>query len=330
MTKARKQRNSSIELLRIVAMVDIVVFHFLARTFGLYVIGNDRLGQDHLLGELLAFHVGALGVPCFMFISGYFGIRWRRDRFVDMVGQGLFYCLVSVAGLLAMGAAFDHKWLCFINEWWFLEAYVVVYLLSPGLNHLVETFTPRRLLLATAFLWLMLFSATVKQCELGGVILLIAIYLTARYMRLYLSDRLRRNAHWLALGLLMVQLTLTATAVGIGHLGLKPLLMSYSNPLNTLAVGFLVVAVERVRLHSCVVNMLAASTLAVYLLSESGFGQRFFAPIFPSNFILWRFVVGAVAVYLACFAVDRVRMFLFKHLFSQLLRIKNRAAKLVR
>lgn len=312
MTTTKKQRNSSIEVLRIVAMLDIVVFHFLARTFGLYVMGNERLGEPDLLGELLTFHVGSLGVPCFMFISGYFGIRWRRDRFTDMVGQGLFYGLLSAAGLLALGSAFNYKWLCFINEWWFLEAYVVVYLLSPGLNYIVETFTPRRLLLATAFLWFVLYSSTVKQNELGGVILLTAIYLTARYMRLYLSERLRRNAHWIALALLLLMLSLTATSVLIGHLGLKPLLMSYSNPLNTLTVGFLVVAMERVQFHSRIINMLAASTLAVYLLSESSFGQIFFAPLFPKDFTLWWFVASALVVYLACFAVDRVRMLLFK------------------
>ena len=37
------QRNSSIELLRMLAMLVIVIFHFLARHFGLYVIGNERI-----------------------------------------------------------------------------------------------------------------------------------------------------------------------------------------------------------------------------------------------------------------------------------------------
>ena len=42
------KRNSSIELLRIVAMVTIVYFHFHARDFSLYVLGNERIQEKGL------------------------------------------------------------------------------------------------------------------------------------------------------------------------------------------------------------------------------------------------------------------------------------------
>lgn len=43
------QRNSSIELLRIIAMIIIVFFHFHARNFGMYVFGNERINEEGLL-----------------------------------------------------------------------------------------------------------------------------------------------------------------------------------------------------------------------------------------------------------------------------------------
>ena len=45
MTKSSK-RNSSIELLRIIAMIIIVFFHFHARNFGMYVFGNPKIRKQ--------------------------------------------------------------------------------------------------------------------------------------------------------------------------------------------------------------------------------------------------------------------------------------------
>lgn len=307
----KRQRNSSVELLRIVAMVDIVVFHFLGRTFNLYVVNNEQLGQPDLLGELLTYHVGSFGVPCFMFISGYFGIRWRRDRFVDMVGQAVFYTAVSIIGMKLLYGEFNYKWLCFMNEWWFLEAYAIVYLLSPGLNHIVETFSSRKLLLTIAVLWFMLFGSTVHQSAFTGTSCLIAIYFTARYMRIHLSDKIKRHGLGLFLAFFVFQLGLTALSYAIGHLGLKPFIMGYSNPLNTLCVGFLVIAAERVHFTSRLVNWLAASTLSVYLLSESDFGKQFFAPLFPVDFQPLWFVGSSLLVFVIIAPIDKLRILIF-------------------
>lgn len=307
LTKIR-QRNSTIELLRIVAMVDIVVFHFMGRAFNLYIVVNEQLQQPGLLGELVTFHLGSLGVPCFMFISGYFGIRWRRDRFVDMVGQAVFYTAVSIIGMRLFYGEFNYKWICFMNEWWFLEAYAIVYLLSPGLNHIVETFSRRRLLLTTVFLWLVLFGSTVHQDAFAGATCLMAIYLTARCMRLYLPERIKEKSLWLFLAFLTVQLSLTAASYAIGHLGLKPFIMGYSNPFNTLCVGFLVIAAERVHFTSRLVNWLAASTLSVYLLSESDFGKQLFAPLFPADFQPLWFVGSSLLVFVIIAPIDKLRI----------------------
>lgn len=83
MTKSSK-RNSSIELLRIIAMIIIVFFHFHARNFGMYVFGNERINEEGLLLHSILHHLGGLGVPCFMFISGYYGMKFKKDRLLDI------------------------------------------------------------------------------------------------------------------------------------------------------------------------------------------------------------------------------------------------------
>lgn len=198
-----------------------------------------------------------------------------------------------------------------MNEWWFLEAYAIVYLLSPGLNHIVETLSSRKLLMTIAVLWLILFGSTVHQSAFTGTNCLIAIYFTARYMRLHLSDKLKRHSFWHFLALIVFQLGLTATSYAIGHLGLKPFIMGYSNPLNTLCVGFLVIAAERVHFTSRLVNWLAASTLSVYLLSESDLGKQLFAPLFPVDFQPLWFVGSSLLVFVIIAPIDKLRILIF-------------------
>ena len=95
-----KKRNSSIELLRIIAMIDIVMFHYLSRNFNLYAVENSRIAEDvNLWKEMIFQYIGYLGVPCFMFISGYYGIKFKWGRFGGIVEQCFFYGIVSFVGL---------------------------------------------------------------------------------------------------------------------------------------------------------------------------------------------------------------------------------------
>lgn len=57
------KRNSSIELLRILSMLIIVIYHYEARNFNLYVVASDRVGEPDLLPQLLTHSIGKLGVP---------------------------------------------------------------------------------------------------------------------------------------------------------------------------------------------------------------------------------------------------------------------------
>ena len=98
--KKRKTRNSSIELLRIVAMIDIALFHYLSRNYNLYAVENSRVMVDaNLWEEMIVQYIGYLGVQCFMFISGYYGIRFKWDKFATLVEQCFFYGIMSFLGL---------------------------------------------------------------------------------------------------------------------------------------------------------------------------------------------------------------------------------------
>lgn len=92
-----KQRNSAIEMLRILSMMMVLMVHFVGATFGLptreqlYALDSGVLWKDVL--ESLSI----VGVNCFVLISGYYGIKATRRRLLDFTLWCLFASLLADA-----------------------------------------------------------------------------------------------------------------------------------------------------------------------------------------------------------------------------------------
>ena len=130
-------------------MLIIVIYHYEARNFNLYVVASDRVGEPDLLPQLLTHSIGKLGVPVFVFISGWYGLKYRKERFWEMVGMCIFYALISCIGCQLLYGQVRFLELPFsINLWWFMAAYLSIYLLSPGINHFIDTCDKWQVLLA--------------------------------------------------------------------------------------------------------------------------------------------------------------------------------------
>ena len=74
----KSQRDSNIELLRVVSMVMIVFYHFMARLSELNSAGNTQTIVNSLIP------VVHIGVICFVLISGYWGIKFSIKGFLSL------------------------------------------------------------------------------------------------------------------------------------------------------------------------------------------------------------------------------------------------------
>lgn len=304
------KRNSSIELLRILSMIMIVIYHYQARTYGLYVIDNSRLGEPNLLPEIMLHSMGKLGVPTFVFISGWFGLHFRKKRFVEIVVTCAFYAVISFAG---MALLYDVNYIkhpvFFLNLWWFMAAYLCLYMISPALEHMFTNYSRRFMLLTTLiFTYISYGDCFVDSARIGGLYQMFTMYLWARCARLYFSDFLQK--WWLLL--LMVCLLLRFGLVVLGyytsHLGILMYLNSYVCPLSSLIAAGLLVGFSKITFRSNIINILSAASLSVYLCSESAFGIKCFDSLFPHD--VWsmkKYIGGAIFVYAIITIVDQVR-----------------------
>lgn len=315
-----KERNSSIELLRIISMILIVLYHYHARNYNLYVIDAPRPEDADFIYKLMTHSLGKLGVPIFVFISGWFGIKYRKERFVDMLFQCAFYACLAVCLYAVFYNGFDFKGLVFfINHWWFMAAYLCLYVLAPALNRMMEESSKKHsLLIVLLFYFISFGDLVVKSANIGGLYMMLTMYLSARWLKMYASGFLEKYARYILIACFVIRFGVVGLVSYIPKYGLLTYINSYVSPVSTLFAASLLVLVSKFIFCSKWVNKMAASCLSVYLLSESGFGQTFFSFLFPEEYSFIGYVGGGICVFGIIFLVDQIRIITSKLLLRKL------------
>ena len=131
---AVKERQSNMELLRIVAMFIVLVFHTV-----FYTLYDYRAESPIFASLKTLLHIG---VPLFVLISGYFGIRPTVKGAFKLYTMLLFYNLMLyVIRLVATDCQFSSVEFAKLffpfsmgRRFWFFKVYFMLYLFSPVVN----------------------------------------------------------------------------------------------------------------------------------------------------------------------------------------------------
>ncbi len=197
-----KKRMVNIEVLRLLAMMMVVSLHYLAKGELLEKLTGPLSAKGHLAWLLESFSIAAVDV--YVLISGYFLVEtgFRCRRVISLVLQVMFYtCLLPVVliltGILPVGEITFYNILqCIFPtnmlHYWFVSAYVLMFLFTPVLNAAVHGMKKRQLQTAIVILLIMeSLSKTVipVRLELDNLgydaYWFMVVYLIAAYIRLY-------------------------------------------------------------------------------------------------------------------------------------------------
>ena len=141
----KKQRNSSVELFRILATFLVLIVHLNGWMAGGLVDWNDsNISTLHKVSQLIIQSLSVVCVNCFLIISGWYGLKlkfasvWKMWilLFSTYVPFYLFDCFFG-------GAAFSpvtlvKKILAFPCESYFVQNYLMLLFISPVLNAFIE------------------------------------------------------------------------------------------------------------------------------------------------------------------------------------------------
>lgn len=329
------KRQSNFELLRIIAMFMVLVRHANFYALGMPEDIIPRGGEfpDYQLFLMSCLELfSGVGVNVFILISGYFGIRCKLKGAIRFIFYCLFYS-VGIFTILYLCGIIDLSFLglaeCFflrkIN--WFPKAYLGLFILAPVLNAFVEHSDEKQLrnTLIAFFVFQTIFgciSDATYFISFGYTTFsFIGLYLLARYIKLYpiknLQSPTMRNFGCYVLisfGLSILAFFLILT----GHYSAFYRLNAYCNPLVILSSGFLLMAFRNIKISSGIINKIALSCFAVYLVhSNPNVIEKFYIPtirqihLSSGFFELLVMFLFLVSVFIFSVIVDQVRIFLW-------------------
>jgi hypothetical protein len=288
------KRNSAFELIRLVAMFMIVVYHILM--YFIVPIANTSLYQ----AMFFPLH---LGVILFVLISGYFGIKPSARGLVKLIGMMFIYS-VPFAFILKSIYNYGEISLFFVSKtgFWFLRTYICLFLTAPILNKFLDGITTsNRVLLLLIFGFISIYLGTMLGDETlkdgKNLANFYFIYLLGNTIKEYqnkwsLIPKYMLIFVWLLLNTCLVMIF--CFFPNLGGLEMR-MFYSYCSPgimLNSVLI-FMIFANSHV--HSKMVNWLAASALPIYLIH--GNKTIFFMIIKPISLSIYNQAYNSLIVF---------------------------------
>lgn len=144
-----KKRDNGLDLLRILCMLLVTFSHVF--THGGII--NEHLSPgtaSWFLGNLL-YPFTLVAVNCFVLLSGYFQCtsRFKLKRVVSVWVQALFWSVVLYAavslfqGGLSILELVKRIFVAVTDQYWFVTAYLLMYIVSPFLNCMIAAMSKR-------------------------------------------------------------------------------------------------------------------------------------------------------------------------------------------
>lgn len=272
-----KDRNSSIELLRVIFMMLIMLIHAYGHGSGLDYNWIYSLGTKYSTAYHLGlFSLGKVGVTGFMFISGYYGIKFHTGKLWNILSMVLFYLLIldfaSGDSIFKILINLLHPW----DFWWFISCYLLIFVLSPLINKGIENLTEKQFrFIVIAGLCYTYGGHFLIRTNSQDLELLLTIFLTARYIRLYGLPSWQKYSGVFTFVLAVILFFSPILISQLGMIKVVNMFLSNNNILLLLFSASLVMYLDIHPFHNGVINYLASSTLAIYLLTDNVFRTKF-------------------------------------------------------
>ncbi|MDF4188141.1 acyltransferase [Ligilactobacillus salivarius] len=330
----RIDRNSSLELLRIISMLFIVMNHY----SGEEPWNMKGASLVNVISYQLYKPLGQVGVDIFVLITGYFLASkvdanytismkraskvWLEVWFYSVVvffAGSFYYGHFSIANMVKgfLPIVF--------NNYWFATAYIILVLLAPFINKLLEKLSKREyivLLIITIFCGevIPVIGNTTFSLDKGfGDIL--AVYLVGGYIRRY--DIVTKKFYLIFVVIATYLLMLVSILILWKIVGYEGNITRFTYGILpfTMAISIFLIFVEIPSFTNKTINWFASSVFATYLMTENIYADKFiWTELFNTTSYENPLLISGFGLLIAVFLViitvfvDKFRILLFNHL----------------
>lgn len=348
----KQNRQANIELLRIVAMVMIVVLHYLGKGGALIEPTQGLTATGYVAWLVEAFCLVAVNV--YVLISGYFGMNqsFSLVRVLRVWRPVLFYSISIGIVCLLLGVqqfdiymVFTYLFPTVTQHYWFVTAFLVLSVLMPFLQEGVKQLEQKTFLCILGLLLLFCsISKSVLPMQLPwdqagyDVLWFICLYLTGLYLQKYGLPWLQGKA-WKGLlvyviGSMLTFLSMVVFMVLYQKTGSFEAMVHYAYTYNHVlcyiaAIGLFVAfdsLPHELGKITPVIIKASGATFGVYLIHEHMnlryLWPKWFACEQYANADVVRFVVHMVCsvlcVYFVCTGIELLRQEICKRVFGRI------------
>lgn len=329
-------RNSSIELLRIIAMFMILMHHFIVHNG--YDVLKLPLGPERIFFQLVMQGGGKVGVVIFFSISAWFfldkeqTIKTNLKRVWIMERELLFWSLILMAFYLVFDRADIGMKLMVksvmpssMGVWWYATAYAIFLALLPFLSKGLKALG-REYHLALAAMVLVIWGLTsfipktLGNSTLTGVFGFVYLFILISAYKWYMKPFTTKQT-WLMIGFgLSFFLLYTCVSISLSLLGHNIGIFIVGDwKLPVIMVGFgMFLLFDRVTFHSRIINRIAQSAFAVYLITDYAASEKLLwarlfnlKNLYQQPLAILQIFGILLAIYAICTLLDFIRQALF-------------------
>lgn len=334
MLQKYKNRDSNMELLRIVAMLGVLIVH--ADFYSLEAPTKEEcLTAPYVTTiRILIESATIISVNLFVLLSGWYGIRVKKNRLFEFLFQTLFFNLLffTIFSFFIPNKTFSKDGIesVFVldKSLWFVKAYLLLYLLSPILNAFSEKATQKQykfiligfFVFQTVFGWL--FHSVVWFKGGYSTISFIGLYLLSGFYHKYGN----RNPRKRTLLLIFILFILTNSILLYSSIykfngAYNNFFVDYNSPM--VIIASLSIFLFFTKLHikkNKIINYIAASCFAAYLFQMNHFfAHEIFITSIKRGFINNNFFIFIIetalfliTIFIASIILDKIRLWIWE------------------
>ena len=365
---SEKIRESSFELMRLVLMFMIIFWHLIINFIFVHPNTPISLIVWNLLYYLLIIHIDT-----FILLTGYFqskkeiiGIR----KIIKLNNQAYFYKIIILIIFLILHITPLSPLKIFqliqpitlYEQYWFISIYILLYLISPYLNKLLNQLSQKEHKRFISILFIISSIIPIITNELAysnnkGYSLLnfILMYSIGAYLRKYplkksnffsKKTKSRRKLTFISIYIFLAIInvllfnfspTLEETQNPI-LIELSSIIINmrnaYNNPLIIIESIFFFSYFSELNIKSKIINSISSVSLDIYLIHDNYLIRKLYKPvndyIYPKvlglKYIILIFIV-TMLIFLICIIIGYIRKFIFNKI-NRLKIVKNKKIKL--
>lgn len=332
----QKERNMSLDLLKICSIIGVIILHYNNTKFGGLLSNPLTSNKNILIGNIME-AITIISPNLFILISGYFLCKDNKikiRKIVEIVMICIFYGISIFAiavsfGLIKLDLSSIKILLKTICGHWFIDIYIILYILHPFINKLINNLNKKQnlyLIYIVFFFFSILPSfftdITVKDGGYG-IINFILLYLIAAYIRNYHDDYKINNRFLFTLFMITLSMGILGKDYG------KIYNYNFAGVIFNSLIVFLIFKKYSFR-KSKIITTISSCSLATMLIHghyniETWMYQVLFnsKAYWNSKYMIIHMIVSCIIIFIICITIEVVRKKIFKHSIDLLLeRIK--------